>query len=303
MASFFSDIFDAFTGQQATPQQTIIPTDQLLAQSYGNLNSRVAPGLISFNQQMAPALTDVQLGVANQIDPSILANFRGANRSILDQLNLGSALPEDLQQAVIQNALEGTAASGFGVSPGGRGLVARDLGLTSLDLLNRRQQAALGAGTSGLGVSRSFYDPLAFTQVGANLAGGITGMIDAEQSARDNLANVQEDIRRRNFSNLLNTGGKILGTVAGGIAGGMVGAPGLGAQMGGSIGGSLIQGSGVAGVQRQQAQQSSNPFSSILNVFGGGIGGPQYGIGAGQTYAGPGGNVLTSIRAAPVTNV
>lgn len=262
--AFFDDIFSAFTGQQAVPQQTIIPTDQLLAQSYGNLNSRVAPGLISFNQQLAPALTDVQLGVANQIDPSILGNFRGANRSILDQLNLGSALPEDLQQAVIQNALEGTSASGFGVSPGGRGLVARDLGLTSLDLLNQRQQAALSAGTSGLGVSRSFYDPLAYTQFGQSVAQGIGADIRGVQAAQDNMANLTEDIRRKNFSNLLNTGGRILGSVAGGIFGGP-----MGASIGGNIGGSLIQGSGVRGVQQPQDQQS-NPFSSILNIFGGG---------------------------------
>lgn len=262
--AFFDDIFDAVTGQQATPQQTIIPTNELLGQSYSTLNSTVAPGLLAWNQALAPGLTDVQLGVANQLDPSILANFRGANKSILDQLNLGGTLGEELQNDVITNALEGNAASGFGVGVGGRGLVARDLGLTSLDLLRRRQQDALGAGTSGMGVSGSLYNPLAYTQLGMNQAGQIGADIRGVQAAQDDLANLTENIRRQNFSSLLNTGGKIAGTVIGGVFGG---APG--AQIGGSIGGSMIQGSGVAGQQGRST--SSGGFGSILNgLFGGG---------------------------------
>lgn len=285
MASFFDDIFDSVTGQSATPQQTIIPTNELLGQSFGALSSQVAPGLLSFNQALAPGLVDVQLGVANQLDPSILANFRGANKSILDQLNLGGSLDQELQNQVITNALEGNAATGFGVGNGGRGLVARDLGLTSMDLLRRRQQDALGAGTTGMGVSNRLYDPLAYSQMGLGAASGIAQNIQQVQAAQDEAANMAEDIRRQNFSSLLNTGGRIAGTVAGGIFGG----PG-GAMLGGSIGGSLIQGSRVGG--RPQAQQGGGGgFTSLLSglfnqgVGGGGagaIGGAAYGIGAGR---------------------
>lgn len=283
MADFFGDIFDAVTGQQAAPQQTIIPTNELMGQSFGMLGSTVAPGILGFNQALAPGLVDVQLGVANQLDPSILANFRGANKSILDQLALGGNLGEELQNQVITNALEGNAATGFGVGVGGRGLVARDLGLTSMDLLRRRQQDALASGTSGMGVSKGLYDPLAYSQVGLGAASGIAANIQQVQAAQDEAANIAEDVRRQNFSSLLNTGGRIAGTVAGGIFGG----PG-GAVMGGNIGGSLIQGSRVGG--RGQGGASSPQFSSILSGLfsgmggsgsGGGsaIGGPQYGIG------------------------
>lgn len=279
----FDDIFGALTGQQTAPQQTIIPTDQLLAQSYGMLGGQVAPGLVAFNQALAPGLTDVQLGVANQLDPSVLGNFRGANKSILDELNLGSQLGDELQNEVIKASLQGNTASGFGASAGGRGLVARDLGITGLDLLRRRQQDALGAGTSGLGVSNRLFDPQFYSQLGAQQAGAIAGDIQQVQAARDEAVNMAENIRQQNFASLLNTGGRIMGSVAGGIFGGP-----MGAQMGGSIGGSIFQGGGVAGQPRRQAGGGGGGFdlSSIMGMFGGGggggIGGPSAGIGAGR---------------------
>lgn len=268
MADFFGDLFDAITGQQATPQQTIIPTNELLGQTYGALSGQVAPGLLSFNQALAPGLTDVQLGVTNQLDPSILRNLRGANQSILDQLNLGSSLGQELQEDVVRNALEGSAASGFGVGVGGRGLVARDLGITGLDLLRRRQQDALQAGTTGTQLGQSFYNPLQYSQLGQGAASGIAQNIQGVQAAQDQLANLTENIRRQNFSSLLNTGGKIAGTVIGGIYGGAAGA-----QIGGQIGGSFIQGSGVAGQQPRQQAGGGGMLSGIMGMFGGGGGG------------------------------
>lgn len=270
MADFFGDVFDAFSGQQATPQSTIIPTDQLLGQSFGGLSGQVAPGLLAWNQALAPGLTDVQLGVANQLDPSILANFRGANKSILDQLNLGGTLDQELQNQVITNALEGNAATGFGVGVGGRGLVARDLGLTSMDLLRRRQQDALASGTSGMGVSKGLYDPLAYSQLGLGVASGIAENIQQVQAAKDEATNMAEDIRRQNFSSLLNTGGRIMGGIIGGIAGS--GNP-MAIQAGQSIGGSVFAGSRVGGRPQAQRQRGS--------ILDGLIGGQQWGIGGG----------------------
>lgn len=262
MADFFSDLIDSVTNQQVAPQSTIIPTNDLLSQSFGALSGQVAPGLLAWNQALAPGLTDVQLGVANQLDPSILANFRGANKSILDQLNLGGSLDQELQNQVVTNALEGNAASGFGVGVGGRGLVARDLGLTSMDLLRRRQQDALASGTSGMGVSKGLYDPLAYSQVGLGAAGAIAQNIQDVQAAKDEMANITEQVRRQNFSSMINTGGRIAGMIIGGVA--TSGSP-MGIQAGGNIGGSLGGQTGVAG-------------------YGGGrgsaIGGQDYGIGA-----------------------
>lgn len=270
MASFFTDIFDAVTGQQATPQQTIIGTNDLLGQSYGALNSTVAPGLVGFNQALAPGLVDVQLGVTNQLDPSILGNLRGANASILEQLNLGSQMSPELQAEITRNLLATNAATGFGASAGGVGNVLYQTASEKENLRRRRQQDALSAGTSGMGLSNRLYDPATYTGLGANLAGGVGADIRGVQAAQDELANLTENIRRQNFSSLLNTGGKILGSVVGGIYGGPAGA-----QMGGQIGGSLIQGSGVAGQQSRQA--GGGGFSSILSGLGGMFAGQQAG--------------------------
>lgn len=266
MASFFTDLFDSLTGQQAVPQQTIIPTADLLSQTYGTMAGTVAPGILAYNRALAPGLTDIQLGVERQYDPNI-ANLREATtKSILEELNLGGALGEELQNQVITNALEGTAASGFGVGQGGRGLVARDLGLTSLDLARQRRGEALGAVRSSPSLS-SLYQPQGFIQP-ESVAGSIQGV----QAAQDEYANLQEDIRRQNFSNLIRTGFKIIGGVAGGVFGGPAGA-----QMGASAGGAVVQGSGVAGVNRGGGNGGGGSiFTNILN----GIGGPQYGIGA-----------------------
>lgn len=284
MASFFDDLFDSVTGQQAAPQSTIIPTNDLLNQSFSSLSGQVAPGLVAWNQALAPGLTDVQLGVANQLDPSILANFRGANQSILDQLNLGSSMSPELQAEITRNLLQTNAATGFGASAGGVGNVLYQTASDKENLRQNRVRNALGAGTSGLSVSKSLYDPLAYSQMGLGVASGIADNIQQVQAAQDEAANMAEDIRRQNFSSLLNTGGRILGTVAGGIFGG----PG-GAALGGSIGGSLITGSRVGG--RPQAQQGGGGFTSLLSgLFSGGgggtgdgaIGGAAYGIGAGR---------------------
>lgn len=270
MADFFSDLFDSVTNQQVAPQQTIIPTNELLSQSYGALSGQVAPGLVSWNQALAPGLTDVQLGVTNQLDPSILSNLRGANKSILDQLNLGASLGQELQEDVVRNALEGSAASGFGVGVGGRGLVARDLGITGLDLLRRRQQDALQAGTTGTQLGQSFYNPLQYSALGQDAAAGIANNIQQVQAAKDELANITENVRRQNFSALINTGGRIAGMVVGGVVGAYTGNAAGGVQAGGEIGGNIFGKTGVAGYGGR-GQQSS-------------IGGQQYGIGGNRDY-------------------
>lgn len=257
MASFFGDIFDAVTGQQATPQSTIIPTNELLGQSFGAAAGQVAPGILAFNQALAPGMTDIQLGVANQLDPSILANFRGANRSILDQLNLGTRMDPELERELVGNLMESGAQTGFGGSSAGLGNVLLQQASAKEALRQQRVQNALGAGTSGMGVSGSLYNPDLYSQLGMGAASGIAQNIQQVQAAQDEAVNMAEDIRRQNFSALLNTGGKIAGSVIGGIYGGP-----MGAQMGGNIGGSMIQGSRVGGQRRGSA-----------------IGGQQYGIG------------------------
>lgn len=267
MASFFEDVFDAFTGQKATPQQTIIGTNDLLGQSGQLIQNQIVPQTLAYNQAIAPGLTDVQLGVERQYDPNAFALRSATTKSILDNLGLGSSLPPEIQDLVVRNALEGASASGFGASPGGRGLVARDLGLTGLDLGRSRRDEALKATRTQTPLDRLWNPQLPYGQSpGMALAGDLRDV----QAAQDNYANLVEDTRRKNFASLLNTGGRIIGGIVGGVV--SSGSP-QGIEAGKSIGGSVFGGSGVAGVNsgNQNSSQGMGGFTSILSgLFGGG---------------------------------
>lgn len=283
MADFFGDLFGALTGQQSAPQQTIIPTDQLLGQSYGMLGSQVAPGIIGFNAALAGVpgatnLPDITLGVTDRLSPAILGNLRGAQSSILDQLNLGTSMSPELQAEITRGLLSTNTASGFGASAGGVGGVLYQTALDKERLGQQRRQDALNAGNQGLQQGQSLYNTDLYSQLGQQQANQIAGDIRQVQAAKDELVNVTENIRQQNFSSLLNTGGRILGTAVGGAFGGPVGA-----QMGGSIGGSIFQGGGVYGQPRAQSGGGGFDLSSIMGMFGGGgIGGQSAGIGGGM---------------------
>lgn len=257
MADFFTDLFDAVTGQQATPQQTIIPTSDLLSQTYGQLQGQV-PNVLAYNRALAPGLTDIQLGVQDQIfGPAANQLQKQTYQSILDNLNLGGSISPELQDLITTNILQGNTRSGLGTSEAGRLFGARSLLSAGIDLGTQRRNEALRA-TNLLPSSSYTYQPQGLFSPG-EVAGDIRGV----QAQQDELANLTEDIRRQNFSSLINTGGRIAGTVVGGIYGG-----GAGAQIGGQIGGSFITGSRVAGQQQPQSQQG-NMFSSILSGLGG----------------------------------
>lgn len=89
---------------------------------------------------------------ATQIRPGLLSEAIVASRQ---QLAQGSQLPQDVRNAVARAAMakSGTVASGAGVGLG-RDIVARDLGLTSLDLLNQRLNNAAQIGSLESGVQQ-----------------------------------------------------------------------------------------------------------------------------------------------------
>lgn len=263
MANFLNDLFDSVTGQQATPQSTIINTNDLLSQAYGTATGQ-APNVIAYNQALAPGLMNVQLGVERQYDPNAFALRSGTSKSILDQLNLGTSLSPEVQADINRKLLESGSATGFGASPGGLGNVFYQTGLEAEAMGRQRRMDAMGAVSNQRDLN-SLYNPNRGFQP-QEIAGDIRDV----QAAQDNFTNLKENIRRQNFSALLNTGGKILGTVAGGIVGGMYGNPQMGMQIGGSVGGSLIQGSSVAGQpQRNAGGEGGGGFlSSILGNMG-----------------------------------
>lgn len=261
MASFLGDLFDSFTNQQATPQQTIIPTTDLLNRGYSTATG-LAPSVAALNAAYQPIITGTQLASENQVFGDAANQVqRGAYQSILDNLNLGNTVSSDLQDLITTNTLQQLGASGIGSADAGKLFGARSLLSAGLDLGAQRRNEALQA--AGLLPSsrmtpqvQGIPDPM-----------GIANAIQGEQAAMDQYANIAENTRRNNFSSLINTGTRILGMVAGGIIGAKTGDPVGGVMAGGAIGGSILGKSGVAGVGQPQAQQSGGGggFSSILS--------------------------------------
>jgi len=83
--------------------------------------------------------------------------FKAATDKIAADLALGGSLDPETQAAAVRGALSGAGRSGIIGSEAGRGLTARDLGLTSLALSQSRQKAALEAGNlqSQLGLTQA----------------------------------------------------------------------------------------------------------------------------------------------------
>lgn len=78
--------------------------------------------------------------------------LEAATSRVMARLGLGGRLDADTQNAVTRGALAGAGTSGIAGSGAARGLVARDLGLTSLQLENQRTNdaSALGATRANL---------------------------------------------------------------------------------------------------------------------------------------------------------
>lgn len=130
-----SDSLGALLGGLQRSEESQALADMIMAQAGRGLN---APGA----QQYDSALT------------------RRAVEAAAADLALGGELPQDVRNLVARQgfAKAGTVAPGSGLGLG-RDIVARDLGLTSLDLRNRRlqnaaalaqQEAALGQGNASL---------------------------------------------------------------------------------------------------------------------------------------------------------
>lgn len=65
-------------------------------------------------------------------------------KQLLDEAKLGGALTPDVQAQIAKTALEGAGRAGISGSMAGRGLVARDIGMTSEAIRRQRLAQALG---------------------------------------------------------------------------------------------------------------------------------------------------------------
>lgn len=119
------------------------------------------------------------LDSANSVSrPEDSALIRESTEAILDDLRLGGSIDPETQAAVVRSALQTSGSSGTLGSAASRGLVARDLGLTSMQLRQARQDRALNAGNS------LFQNNLSSDQLEASILGN-TGNLASTAAAQD----------------------------------------------------------------------------------------------------------------------
>jgi hypothetical protein len=98
--------------------------------------------LANGNVRSVAARDNLLNGVVDEANPLL----ESSAASILKSLALEGSLSPETQNLITRSALQTGARAGISGSDAARGLVARDLGLTSLSLQQARQQAALQAG-------------------------------------------------------------------------------------------------------------------------------------------------------------
>jgi hypothetical protein len=114
------------------------------------------PGQAAFREAATQAAVASAERPSYTGSPTTNSLLNESAESILSQLRLGSALPADVQAQVTRAALSKAGQAGLAGSFAGRGLVAQDIGTTSLALQQQRQAQALQAGSvlDQLGLAR-----------------------------------------------------------------------------------------------------------------------------------------------------
>lgn len=231
MANLFSDLLGGLFGQQSIPGAVIPSTQDVLGTALASA-PQIAGATVAYNQALAPGLFQTQLDVERMFDPNQARLRQATTQSILDQLALGSAIPADVQDQVIRNALEGSAASGFGVTPGGRGLVARDLGLTSLDLLNQRIGTAMQA-TRSAPLPGQLFQPQGIGITPGDVADLVLGNARAQNEYNTFRSQVEAQNRTNLWAQPLNLAASAYGSYTGAKAVGGISNAAMGSGGGG----------------------------------------------------------------------
>lgn len=123
------------------------------------------------------------IGTVSDVNPTAGALTKEGAQSVLADLRLGGALDAETQAEVMRSSLETGAGSGIIGSLAGRGLAAADIGLTSMQLKQMRQDRAnslamglnnQAAGVAGLAdnAAGSNFDRLGFTAQALDGAAG-----------------------------------------------------------------------------------------------------------------------------------
>ena len=163
----------------------------------------------AYNAALMPGQMKTQLGAEALFDPRI-AKLRGdTTQAIADQLALGGSIPPDVLRNLLQAGFERNSMTGLGGSGAGRGVVAGDLGTTTLDLIAKRIAQA-GDWTRTSPLPGQLFQP----------TNDITpGFGASYESARNNANNAYQQylaqVRNQNSANMIDRPLGIISTLAG----------------------------------------------------------------------------------------
>lgn len=143
--SEYADNYKNSIGLEASANPTQAAARQANNQALLNASNQTSAGFQARNA----GLTDLQSGTSGKL-------YNESSDALLQQLRQGGRLDPETQAAITRGALQSGGQSGLTGSVAGRGLVARDLGLTSLGLQQSRIQAAQAGSTLGLNREQVF---------------------------------------------------------------------------------------------------------------------------------------------------
>lgn len=227
---------------------------------------------LAYNQALQPGITALQLASEAQQDPRLRPLIQATTGSILDELSLGTQISPDIQADLTRQLLESGAASGFGVSPAGRGRVISQTASERERIGQARRAQALSA-IPTLRSASPYFEPRETFGMQSALAGDLRAEEQANR-AQAAIAAEQEEQRGFDFKSLLSSGLQIAGTAFGTMYGGPIGA-----QIGGAAGGFL--GNAITGGKGKPV--SGDLLSGVMGMFGkGGMGPVGGGIGGGR---------------------
>lgn len=132
-------------------------------------------GVINTRNSILAKLLDSANSVSRPEDNALI---RESSDAILQDLRLGGSIDPEAQAAAVRGALQTSGNAGTLGSAASRGLVARDLGLTSMQLRQAREDRALNAGNT------LFQGNLSADQLKANILGN-TGNLASTAAAQD----------------------------------------------------------------------------------------------------------------------
>lgn len=198
-------------------------------------------GDLASGNTMGQKVRDTLLAGLTQTNPLLVS----AADSILSQLKLGGKLDAETQAAVTKGALEHGGSAGISGSGAQRGLVARDLGLTSLQLIQQRQGQALTAGQTmandlaqraQLGISAAGQDDARALNIAQLIdrralptsgidSGSLVDLITGKTNAQNQLTLNRAAVTNQNDNAMYSGISSLIGGVAGlyGSAGGAAG--------------------------------------------------------------------------------